>query len=144
MPQVLRLGINCLVVAALTFAGIMAMLWLPIFPFDPRLWAGQYFESLTVTGMWFVYSVLLWAVPGALIAFCMLALKPRMIFLYGLASAITFIVTSQSWYFIIDENAFGYLRELIFVLTIPWLYWIFVRVARQMSITELPLAVVDP
>ncbi len=131
MPQVLRLGINCLLVAALTFAGTMVSLLLPIFPFDPTRWAGQYFDPLTVMGMWFIYTIIFWAVLGALIAWCMLALKPRMIFLYGLASAITFVITSRSWYFVIDGHTYAYLRELVLVLTIPYLYWVFARIAKR-------------
>ena len=122
MPKMFKVGINCLVVAALTYFGIMVFLRLPIFPISPNLWAGKYFEIQTVMALHFAYTILLWAVFGAVIAFGMLALKPKRIVLYGLASAITFIVTMNSWYLYVDGNTYGYLREIVYVLTIPYLY----------------------
>jgi len=143
MPLVVRLGMNCLVVAALTFAGIRAMLLLPVFPFAPTRWTGQYFGTQTVMSLWFIYTIALWAALAALIALLMLALKPRMIVPYGLASAVTFVVTMQSWALVIDGNVYGSLRELIFVLTVPYLYWVFARIARRRHNTSFNPAAGD-
>ena len=128
MPSGIKFAVNCLIVAGFTFMGIMAMLQMPILPFDPRLWAGEYLDRTTAMGLSFVYTVLLNAIPAALIAWAMLALKPRKLVLYGSVSAMTFIVTMQSWTLVIDGNTYGYVRELALVLTIPLLYWAFVHV----------------
>lgn len=125
MPPRIKLAVNCLIVAGFTFMGIMAMLQLPILPIDPRLWAGENFDRSTAMGLSFVYTVLLNAIPAALIAWAMLALKPKKLVLYGLVSAMTFIISMQSWSLVIDGNTYGYVRELMLVLTIPLLYWAF-------------------
>jgi len=126
-----RLAINCLVVAGLTLAGFYAMLFLPRFlVVDPLQWVDQYFNRPATMAFWFVYTVLTWAVFGAVIAWCMLFLKPRKVVLYGVASAAIYIVNAQSWYLVLHGSAFAYTRELVFIVTIPLLYWMFVRLAQ--------------
>ncbi len=41
----------------------------------------------------------------------MLVLRPRGVFLYGLISALTFIVTMQSWHLVLEWNSYAVLRE---------------------------------
>lgn len=122
MPAALRLTFNAAVVAALTFAGIMAMLQAPTGPLAPTRWAGEYFEPPVVRVLWFAYTVLLWALPAAAVAACMLILKPRRVALYGLVSAVTFVVTLRSWQLLAEGDAFILLREAAFALTIPAFY----------------------
>ena len=131
MSTVVKLGVNCLVVAGLTLAGIFLFARLPRFTLAPLQWAGQHFDQPTAMALWFIYTVLLWAVLGAVIAWAMLLLKPRKVGLYGFTSAVTFIVTSQTWSLVVSGNTYGYVRELVFVLTIPALYWVFVRLTRK-------------
>ena len=138
MPPVVKLAINCLVVAGLTLAAIFLFARLPRFTLAPLQWAGKNFDEPTALVFWFVYTVLVWAVLGAVVAWAMLLLEPRKVALYGLASAVTFIVTSQSWSLVAPGNAHAYFRELVFVLTIPALYWIFVRLRRRRHNTSLP------
>lgn len=127
----LRVVLNGLVVAALTFAGVMAVLMLPTPIASPARWAGQYFEGSTVLVMSFLYNVLVWGVIGALIAAMMQVLQPRIFVLYGLISAVTFIVTMQSWHLVLEWNSYAVLREVVFVLTIPMLYFMFARLASR-------------
>lgn len=127
----IKVGINSLVVAALTYGGIMLFLQFPILPISPKLWAGRYFEIETVMAMNFVYTICVWAIFGAVIALGMLVLKPRRIVLYGLASAVTFMVTMSSWYLYVVGNTYGYLLEIVLVLTLPYLYSVYVRLARK-------------
>ena len=94
MPPVVKLGINCLVVAGLTLAGIFLFARLPRFTLAPLQWAGKNFDEPTALVFWFVYTVLVWAVLGAVVAWAMLLLEPRKVALYGLASAVTF---SAAW-----------------------------------------------
>lgn len=138
MPPFVRLGINCLVVAGLTLAGIFLFARLPRFTLQPLQWAGQNFDEPMAMVFWFVYTVLVWAVLGAVVAWAMLLLEPRKVALYGLASAVTFIVTSQSWSLVHAGNAHVYVRELVFALTIPALYGVFVRLRRHSHNTSLP------
>ena len=127
----IKVGINSLVVAALTYGGIMLFLRFPIFPISPKLWAGKYFEIPTVMAMNFVYTICLWAILGAMIALVMLALRPKRIVVYGFASAVTFMVTMNSWYFYVVGNTYSLLLETVLVLTIPYLYSVYVRLARK-------------
>jgi len=129
MSTVVKLGINCLVVTGLTVTGILAFAQLPEFTLIPLQWAGQTFEEPFNSVFWFVYTVLVWAVVASLVAWCMLYLKPGNVVLYGLVSAAAFIVASQSW--TLASHAFGYVRELVLVLTIPLLYWAFVHQAGK-------------
>ncbi len=140
----IKFGINCVMLAALTYFSIMLFMRLPILPISPKLWAGKYFELQTVMAMDFVYTILLWAIFGAAIAFCMLALKPKMIILYGSTSAITFIVTMNSWYLYMDGNTYGYLRETVLILTIPYLYSVYVRTGRRRQNLSLKAAASQP
>lgn len=131
MPQALKMTLNGVVVVALTYAGILLMLQLPGSVLSPVQWVGERADPAASLAFLFAYTILSWAVIGAGIAGCMLLLKPRLIFLYGLISAATFVVTLKSWSLVLDGNAYGYLRELVFILTIPYLYWIFVRMANR-------------
>lgn len=131
MSPVVKLGINCLVVAGLTLAGILLFANLPRFTLEPIQWAGRHFGESAAMAFWFVYTVFVWAVLASVVAWGMLLLEPRKIALYGFVSAVTFVVTSHSWSLIQQGNALGYAREFVFVLTIPTLYWIFVRVTRN-------------
>ena len=131
MLQAIKLGSNCLIVTALTYSSIMFLFWLPIFQFSPTLWAGKYFDIPTVMAIFFVYTIMMWAIIGALIALCMLVLNPKMIVLYGLVSGVTFIFVMNSWDLLLDGNTYGYLRELVLLLTIPYLYSVYVRVVRR-------------
>lgn len=128
MSTVVKVGINCLAVVGLTLAGILLFARLPQFTLEPLLWAGQNFDEPAAMAFWFVYTVLVWAVLGAVIAWAMLLLEPRKVALYGFASVVTFIVTSQSWSL---DSSYAYVREFVFILTIPTLYWIFVRLRRN-------------
>ena len=119
----MRLVINSLVVAGLTVSGLFAFVYLPEFTLKPLKWAGQHFDTPITTAFWLIYTVLVWALLAGVIARCMLYLKPRNVVLYGLVSAATFIVTSQSWSLV--TNVAGYVRELVLVLAIPLLYWTF-------------------
>jgi hypothetical protein len=129
MPTSIKTGINCLIVAGLTVVGFFAFVSLPQFTLEPLLWADRHFDRPATMAFLFVYTVLTWAVLGAVIAWCTLLLRPRKVALYGLASAIAFIVTSQSW--TLHGSTFGYVRELVFVLTVPLLYWLFVRLSGK-------------
>ncbi len=127
----MKLGVNCILVAGLTLIGIFTFVYLPQFILEPLQWAGKHFDVPIAMAFGFIYTVLVWASLAGVVAWSMLILKPRNPVLYGLASAATFIVTGQSWYLVIHGNAYGYLRELVLVLTIPSLYWVFVRMVRK-------------
>lgn len=131
MLSAVKLGINCLVVGGLTLAGIVLFARLPRFTLEPLQWVGQHVDRPATMVFWFVYTVLLWTVLGAVIAWAMMLLEPRKVVLYGSASAVTFIITSQSWSLIQPGNAYPAFRELVFVLTIPVLYAVFVRLTRR-------------
>jgi uncharacterized membrane protein len=131
MPAAVKLGINCLVAAALTLAGILLFARLPRITLEPLQWAGRHFDQPTAMAFWFVYTASLWAVLGAVIAWGMMFLEPRKAALYGCASAVTFIVTLQSWSLAQSGNAWALAHEFVFVFTIPTLYWVFVRLRRR-------------
>lgn len=54
MPSVLKLGINCLVVAGLTLGGIYLFTHLPRSTLEPLQWAGQHFDRPAAMAFWFV------------------------------------------------------------------------------------------
>jgi len=81
----------------------------------------------------FIYTILWWAIIGGLVAFVMLVLKPRRVVLYGAVSAAAFIVTLNSWHLVVNGNVYASLRELVLVLTIPYLYWVFVLLVEKRS-----------
>ncbi len=128
IPAAIKLVFNCLIVAAATLAGLSAFVSLPAFTLEPLQWVGRHFERPVTTAFWHVYTFLLWVPIAALIAWCMLILRPRNVVLYGLASVTTFIIVGQSWSL---GNAYGQLRELVLALAIPTLYWLLVRLVGK-------------
>lgn len=134
MPVTIKLGINCILVAGLTLAGIFAFASLPEFTLEPIQWAGEQFDRPIAVAFWFGYTVLNWAVLAAVIALCMLFLKPGNVVLYGLVSAATFIAFSQPWSLISQGYVTAFLREVVLVLTIPLLYWVFAYLAGRRHI----------
>lgn len=128
MPTAIRLIVNCVGVAAVTVAGLFAFVSLPAFTLEPLQWADQQFGRSFALTFWFVYTVLVWAAIAGVVALCMLMLRPKNVILYGLASAVAFIVFGESWTL---GSAYAYSRELILALTIPALYWAFVHMAGK-------------
>ena len=129
MTTWIKIGANCIVVAALTIGGIFAFASLPEFTLKTLKWAGEQLDEAAYLALYFFQSVVLWAVVGGIIALAMLLLRPRRVILYGTVSAAAFIVFGQSW--MLDANAIWIVRELIFAATIPLLYWLFVQLARK-------------
>lgn len=129
-----KLLINCFLVAGLTAAGLFVYLSLPQFTLEPLQWAGQNFDRPMALAFWFVYTASIWAVIAAVMAWIMLYLKPGHVVLFGLVSAATFIVLSQSWSLVSEGNAYAYVREIVLVLTLPVLYCLFVRIAHRKSV----------
>lgn len=134
MSVAIKFGINCILVAGLTIAGILVFASLPQFTLEPIQWAGQQFDRPTAMAFWFGYTTLIWAVLAAVIALCMLFLKPGNVVLYGLVSAATFIAFSQPWFLASHGYVIAFVRELILVLTIPLLYWMFAHLAGRRHI----------
>ena len=126
MQLPLKLAINCLVVAGLTVAGFFVFILLPV---EALQWIGERTSRPATSAFWFVYSVLNWAVLGAVIAACMLLLRPRRIVLYGITSVAAFVFLSQPWG--LQTTAGWFVRELVFTVTIPLLYWLFVSLVRR-------------
>jgi hypothetical protein len=116
-------------VAILTIGGVLAFVSLPEFTLKPLYWASEQFDRSGYLAFFFFQSVFWWALIGGVVAFGMLLLKPRRVIPYGLVSAASFILFGQSWS--LDTQAIWYFRELIFVATIPLLYWLFVYLARK-------------
>lgn len=127
MSITLKLLTNCSAVAGLTFLGLMAFASLPQFTLKPLQWAGNHLDQAGTMTFWFVWTVLIWAVVASIIAWIMLSLKPRNIILYGLVSAATFVMTSQSWNIVLQKNTIGSFRELVLMITIPFIYWLLVQ-----------------
>jgi hypothetical protein len=130
VPGIFKLAINSLVVASLTLGAVFLFANLPQSTLEPLQWAGRHFTRPAALALWFLYTMMIWAVLGALVAWAMLLLKPRTVALYGFVSAATFIAMSQSWSLVQPGNTSVYVRELVFVLTIPTWYWLFARMAR--------------
>lgn len=134
MPSTVKLGVNCLIVAGLTLVGLFAYVSLPQFTLEPLQWAGERFDRPATGAFWFVYTALVWALFGTIVAWGMLFLKPRRVILYGCASAVAFVVGAQSW--TLQAYGMAYLREVIFGLTIPLIYAAFVSLARRRRTTS--------
>lgn len=131
MPEAVKLGINCIVAAGLTIACILVFASLPEFTLEPLKWAGREFARPTSMAFWFGYTVLLWSVLAGIVAWCMLALKPRKVVLYGCVSAAAFVIVSRPWLLVPQSIATAYLRELVLVLAVPLLYWAFAHLAGK-------------
>ena len=129
MSTAIKLGANCIFVAILTIGGVLAFVSLPEFTFKPMYWATEQFGRAGYQAFYFIQSVFWWALIGIVVAFIMLLLKPRRVILYGAASAAAFVLFGQSWS--LEADTIWYVRELIFVATIPFLYWLFVYIRRK-------------
>ena len=131
MPQPVKLLLNCLVVATLTFGGIVLITLLPTMDFSPYRWEHEIINVENRLALGYVYQILVWMVCATFVALLMLKLKPRKIFIYALVSAFTFVATLRSWHVIASGDIYNSSRELIWILTIPCLYWVFTRIAEQ-------------
>ena len=123
-----RVVLNGANVAALTVGGIFLSLALPLTPLH---WVAGHFDSSAFPAFWYAYAVMLWAAFSAVIALIMLALKPRRVALYGLVSAVAFIVTMQTWSLTDGQYYVAVIRDLVSALMIPFFYWLFVRKAQS-------------
>jgi hypothetical protein len=127
MSTSIKLGLNSILVAGLVVVGVLAFVSLPQFTLVPLQWAGQHLDTSGTRAFWFAYTVLTWAAIGSVIALLMLQLKPRKIALYGAVAFAAFVVMGRGWELVLQGNVYGYSRELVFALTVPLLYWAFVR-----------------
>ena len=117
--------------AALIVFGITVVLQLSPLPSALNVWLTEHLGRSAALIVLFLYPVAIWAMCGATISMILLVLKPRNVVLYGVISAVTFIVTMRSWDLVLEGNFYGSIREIVFILTVPYLYWLVVRMARR-------------
>ena len=131
MSTSIKLGVNSILVAGLVVLGVLAFVSLPQFAFAPLQWAGQHLDTSGTWAFWFVYTVMIWAAIGCVIALLMLRFKPRKVALYGAVAFAAFVIFGRGWELVLQGNVLGYTRELVFALTVPLLYWAFVRRSKM-------------
>ena len=127
MNSYTKLLINCVLVAAMVAAGIYVYLSLPHAMSQPMQWVDLNYNRPLALAIWFVYGIGIWSLFGLVIARLMLFLKPESVLLYGLASAVGFIVTMQSWNLLESYQPGAFFREVAYALVIPLLYAFLIR-----------------
>ena len=135
MSDSLRIGLNCLLVAAVSYGALWAMVMADEVLFKRGFYALGFFaefvprDALSPT-VW-IYDVIRFAVFGAGAAILMLFLKPRIVPLYALASIVPLVWILRPFGDIAHATLFHTSLISVWLLTIPLLYWTFCRISEN-------------
>ncbi len=89
----------------------------------------EVFDRENIRPVAFIYDILRFIVFGSIVAGLMVLLKPRRILLYSIASILA--LASLLHFFLLSYDFFSVALPIIWTLTIPLFYVLFVRLAEK-------------
>lgn len=136
MPIKLKIAANCLASAILSVGALWAMMSLAFYMNRNGMSAldalAAFFDQENVRLAAFIYDIFRFLVFGSVAAVLMLFMKPRHVLLYSLASILLLAPLLQFLRF--GSDFFSVALSVTWTLTIPLLYWWFVRLEEERSL----------
>jgi len=133
MPIKLKIAANCLASAILSVGALWAMMSLAFYMnrngMNALVALAEFFDQENVRLAAFIYDIFRFLVFGSIAAVLMLFMKPRHVLLYSLASILLLAPLLQFLRF--GSDFFSVALSITWTLTIPLLYWWFVRLEEE-------------